>query len=364
MGYSFFFDGKLLKRSDGLEFIYDLQGLAGVVDNSDSTIKTYFYRKDAQGNIVALLDENGAVVVKYVYNAWGEHKVLNPDGTENTSASFIGNINPFRYRGYYYDKALKLYYLVTRYYDPVVGRFISQDSFEYADPDTINGLNLYAYCANNPVMNVDPTGKWSWRGFWNVLAAVAIVAAVTALTVVTAGAATVAIAGAMGASALTTAVATVAVMGTAAVTGIIGGVGEIVTQTVDKGIDNINLGSVAVKSFTNAADGALFAGSLFGGASGKLLLGGLRIATAMASAHLYGLSEGYDQNQIEDRVNSAMLGAFMGVAFSFVKPSSGSIISFVVQPIISGRKKIGLTVLKEIWKRIVSPIVGKIKSYF
>ena len=157
-------DEKLLKRSDGLEFIYDTQGLAGVVDNSGSTAKTYFYRKDAQGNIVALLDENGAVVVKYVYNAWGEHKVLNPDGTENTSASFIGNINPFRYRGYYYDTSLKLYYLVTRYYDPVVGRFISQDSFDYADPDTINGLNLYAYCNNNPVMNVDPTGHawWSW----------------------------------------------------------------------------------------------------------------------------------------------------------------------------------------------------------
>ena len=153
-------DGKLLKRSDGLEFIYDTQGLAGVVDKSGSTVKTYFYRKDAQGNIIALLDENGAVVVKYVYNAWGEHKVLGADGTENTSASFIGNLNPFRYRGYYYDTSLKLYYLVTRYYDPIVGRFISQDSFEYADPDTINGLNLYAYCNNNPVMNVDPTGEF------------------------------------------------------------------------------------------------------------------------------------------------------------------------------------------------------------
>ena len=311
-----------------------------------------------------MLDENGAVVVKYAYNAWGEHKVLNPDGTENTSASFIGNINPFRYRGYYYDSALKLYYLVTRYYDPVVGRFISQDSFEYADPDTINGLNLYAYCNNNPVMNVDPTGTWSWRGFWNVLAAVAIVAAVTALTVVTAGAATVAIAGALGASALTIAGATATVITTAATFGLIGGINEIVTQSIDKGIDNINLGSVAIQSFASAVDGALYAGSLFGGASGKLLLGGIRIATAMASAHLYGLSEGYDQNQIADIVNSAMLGTFMGVAFSFVKPSSGSIISFVVQPIISGRNKIGLTVLKEIWKRIVSPIAEKIKSYF
>ena len=172
MTFEYSSDGKLLKRSDGLEFIYDLQGVAGVVDNSGSTAKTYFYRKDAQGNIVALLDENGAVVAKYVYNAWGEHKVLAADGVENTSASFIGNLNPFRYRGYYYDKALKLYYLVTRYYDPVVGRFISQDALDYADPDTINGLNLYAYCNNNPVMNVDPTGTWWWDVFWNVVSAI------------------------------------------------------------------------------------------------------------------------------------------------------------------------------------------------
>ena len=51
------------------------------------------------------------------------------------------------------------YYLKSRYYDPETGRFISQDSIDYADPESINGLNLYAYCGNNPVMNVDPTGK-------------------------------------------------------------------------------------------------------------------------------------------------------------------------------------------------------------
>ncbi len=68
-------------------------------------------------------------------------------------------MNPFRYRGYYYDTETELYYLQTRYYDPELGRFISQDSIEYAAPETINGLNLYAYCANNPVMNIDPTGR-------------------------------------------------------------------------------------------------------------------------------------------------------------------------------------------------------------
>ncbi|MDE6613305.1 MAG: RHS repeat-associated core domain-containing protein, partial [Clostridia bacterium] len=78
----------------------------------------------------------------------------------------IGNMNPFRYNGYYYDVETGFYYLKTRYYDPELGRFISQDSIEYADLETINGLNLYAYCANNPVMYFDPNGN-SWKSFWN-----------------------------------------------------------------------------------------------------------------------------------------------------------------------------------------------------
>ena len=99
-------------------------------------------------------------LARYVYDAWGNHKVLNSDGTENTSSTFIGNINPLRYRGYYYDSDLGLYYLMTRYYDPEIGRFISADSIEYLDPETIGGLNLFAYCNNNPVMGVDPTGTF------------------------------------------------------------------------------------------------------------------------------------------------------------------------------------------------------------
>ncbi|MDE6013938.1 MAG: hypothetical protein K2G50_03210, partial [Anaeroplasmataceae bacterium] len=76
----------------------------------------------------------------------------------------IANINPFRYRGYYYDIETNLYYLNSRYYDPEVCRFISMDWIEYINPETLNGLNLYAYCNNNPVMNVDPEGNawWNW----------------------------------------------------------------------------------------------------------------------------------------------------------------------------------------------------------
>ena len=110
----------------------------------------------------SILDETGAVVVRYIYDAWGNHAVLDANGNDIDDPDHIGNLNPFRYRGYYYDVETGLYFLQTRYYDPETGRFISQDGVEYADPTTVNGLNLYAYCGNNPVMGYDPTGTIDW----------------------------------------------------------------------------------------------------------------------------------------------------------------------------------------------------------
>ncbi|MDE5721885.1 MAG: hypothetical protein K2I30_03995 [Clostridia bacterium] len=149
-------DGRLIKQSNGLEFIYDAGGVIGVKYNNIQ----YFYRRDARGNIIAVLDSSGTVVVKYIYDAWGNHAVVDRNGEDIDDMTNIGNMNPFRYNGYYYDVETGFYYLKSRYYDPELGRFVSQDSIEYADPETINGLNLYAYCANNPVMYFDPTGKF------------------------------------------------------------------------------------------------------------------------------------------------------------------------------------------------------------
>ena len=100
-------------------------------------------------------------MLKYIYDAWGNHKVVDNAGNEITDTAHIGNINPYRYRGYYFDTETGLYYLKSRYYDPQTGRFISLDDISFADPYTINGLNLYAYCCNNPVMHVDPTGQYA-----------------------------------------------------------------------------------------------------------------------------------------------------------------------------------------------------------
>ena len=105
------------------------------------------------------------------------------------------NNNPFRYRGYYYDTETGWYYLQTRYYNPTWGRFLNADGVANlgANQD-LQSYNLYAYCSNNPVMNIDPYGTFNWGNF--ALAVVGVVA-VAAMCAVTAGAA----AGAIGVAA-------------------------------------------------------------------------------------------------------------------------------------------------------------------
>ena len=142
--------GRLIKQSNGLEFFYDHTGVMGL----EYEEKYYFYRKDSQQNIVAILDNSGKVVVRYTYDSWGNHDITVLD----SSCEQLANLNPFRYRSYYYDTDTDLYFLKTRYYDPEIGRFISIDGISYLNPNAINGLNLYAYCKNNPAMYIDSNG--------------------------------------------------------------------------------------------------------------------------------------------------------------------------------------------------------------
>ena len=128
----------------------------------------YFYIRNLQGDIVALADDSGALVAQYAYDAWGKLiSVTGKDGNgdwvdKSADASFIGNINPYRYRGYRYDVETGLYYLNSRYYNPEIGRFINADDPEVlqlaAQSGQILGANLFAYCGNNPVMGYDPSG--------------------------------------------------------------------------------------------------------------------------------------------------------------------------------------------------------------
>ena len=145
-------NGKLLREitgSEKIDFIYGAEGIIGIRIGNEN----YLYRKNIYGDVTEIYDAGGVKVGKYKYTAFGECEVeMNTNG--------IAEKNPIRYRGYYYDTETSLYYLKTRYYDPEVGRFMTIDGIEYLDPETINGLNLYAYCGNNPVMNIDPSGNF------------------------------------------------------------------------------------------------------------------------------------------------------------------------------------------------------------
>ena len=119
--------------------------------------KTYYYRKNLQGDIINITDSTGAKVVTYTYNAWG--KIMSMTGNMELAVN-----NPFRYRGYYYDVESGLYYLNSRYYDPQTGRFINAEpNVDYGKFDEgagLNGYNVFAYCANNPVMFKDDSGEF------------------------------------------------------------------------------------------------------------------------------------------------------------------------------------------------------------
>ena len=148
-----------------LDFTYDESGrpFAMIYTSGTETPVTYYYVLNLQGDVVGLIDESGEWVAQYTYNAWGEVlSVTNASGTAITSSTHIANLNPLRYRGYYFDSETGFYYLQSRYYDPVTHRFINADSLASTGQGII-GTNMFVYCLNNPVQRTDGGGTASWH---------------------------------------------------------------------------------------------------------------------------------------------------------------------------------------------------------
>ena len=133
-------------------YLYDESSIVGFVYTKGETTNVYYYDRNIYGDVVAIYDVYGTKIVSYNYDSFGNCTM---SGVTNTD---VANINPIRYRGYYFDQETGLYYLGARYYNPEWRRFISPDSIEYLDPESINGLNLYAYCFNDPINYADPSG--------------------------------------------------------------------------------------------------------------------------------------------------------------------------------------------------------------
>jgi len=125
---------------------------------------TYYYVKNLQGDVTGIADEEGNLIAAYTYNEWG--KVVSITGSH---AETIGQLNPIRYRGYYYDAETGFYYVSSRYYDPEVGRFISADTTDILGvSDNLYDKNLYAYCDNNPIIRKDATGA-VWETVFDIV---------------------------------------------------------------------------------------------------------------------------------------------------------------------------------------------------
>lgn len=207
-----------------LEFFYDESGKPSAFSYKASSTAApvmYYYVTNLQGDVVAILDSSCDIKAEYAYNAWGE--IISATGT-------MAEINPIRYRGYYYDAETGFYYCKSRYYDPGICRFISPDS-SYSTGQDFAGNNAFVYCGNNPVSRSDDEGE-----FWHIVVG-------------------------------------------AIVGGVIGGVASAVSQAKQYGAENIDFVSCLISAGAGAVSGALTAS---GAMLGAQIIGGAAI-TATSS---------------------------------------------------------------------------------
>ena len=177
-----------------LRYYYDAAGHPSAIraftrtsSTAEFTSNIYYLLTNMQGDVIAIYNEAGQKIYEYAYDAWGN---ILRSAQISTGGRAANQVNPFRYRGYYYDTETGLYYLQSRYYNPQWGRFLNADGYVSTGTGLL-GYNMYAYCNNNPVMGYDPTGEWNWGTFLSGanLIMVGAMAMATAATILSCGAA-------------------------------------------------------------------------------------------------------------------------------------------------------------------------------
>ena len=229
-----------------LDFFYDESGrpFAFNYTPEGSTPNTYYYILNLQGDVVQIIDEGGVLQAEYVYSPWGE--IISAEGD-------LAEINPLRYRGYYYDSETGFYYLQSRYYDPQNHRFINADTYASTDSGDAIACNMFAYCGNNPVMRGDEDGE-----VWSKLVCMLVGAAVGALTSALATLTT----GGSGRDVLKSAVVGAFAGGVIGFTGSMKA-GKYVGRAVGSAISAVDAYVSARKAGTNVAGSCLAAGVAF-----------------------------------------------------------------------------------------------------
>lgn len=318
-GYTYSYDpnGLRLSKTDGKRterYIYDGDSLCAMKvddENGSNTIffhydeanalvgfsvngKDYFYDRDILGNINAIIDSAGTTLVSYAYGDFGAVTETIADSDE---ARLVAKVNPFKFKGYFFDNETGFYYLKSRYYSPELGRFISADGEIGQVGDTMV-MNLFAYCRNNPINLSDEGGNWpSWAT--KLCIGLAIIAICAIAVVATGG---------FGASCIATSMLVGAVKGavigavTGAVTGVIQGA---ITEGIKTGSWEGALKGALSGAIDGAADGFMF-GAIGGAISGALnpsycFIAGTMVMTAVGMKRIEEIKKGdtvlsYDDN--------------------------------------------------------------------
>ena len=141
--------------SSALWYFYDADGNPSGIRYKDhnGTVNDYYFVCNWRGDVIQIYNASGVLVATYDYDAWGR---VSENSTDKDTQN-IAEINPIRYRGYYYDSETGLYYLKSRYYDPTVKRFLNVDGLVSTSVEDA-AKNMYTYCLNNPVIYADPEG--------------------------------------------------------------------------------------------------------------------------------------------------------------------------------------------------------------
>ncbi len=181
-----YLNGQLMYETRGDAKFYYSYDANGILYNVRYTLTdggteySYYYTHNSRGDIVGIYNGAGELKAHYEYDAWGNViSITDNNGNAITNLNHIGNLNPFRYRGYYQDTETGLYYLMSRYYDAVTHRFINADGYFQSGTSILDG-NTFAYCGNNPVSRAD-TGGDSW---FSDIAATVVESALTAMAVI------------------------------------------------------------------------------------------------------------------------------------------------------------------------------------
>ena len=195
--YQYVGDKLMYEKRGTTEFYYyynSFGNLAGIKYVQNGTEYMVYAVCNMRGDVEDLYWGSGNLACHYTYDTWGNViSVTDINGKEITNANHIGLMNPIRYRGYYYDSEIGMYYLQSRYYNPQVGRFINADGYVKTPTDSLFSTNMFAFCENNPVNKSDLTGDFAVPAavlggiaLWKIGVAVATAAAVLVATYVVA----------------------------------------------------------------------------------------------------------------------------------------------------------------------------------